>query len=170
MAAGKAKQCDVCAKNEAVMKVRQVDKDGNASELSICVECAQKRGLTKVEELKTNVAELLDEMKGRIEAKDSKALCPRCGMSYADFKRQGRVGCAQCYTAFHDQLVPVLRRLHSAAQHVGKTTSTGRKAAQERLTAEWLRGELKKAVDGEDYERAATLRDQLRGGGSETGE
>jgi protein arginine kinase activator len=161
------KLCDLCRKNEAAMKVSQLDKDGNATELSVCADCARKRGLSQVEVLKTNVAELLDELKGRIETRDRKAVCPRCGLSLAEFKRQGRLGCGDCYSAFHEQLEPILRRLHGAARHIGKATSTGRKHAQEKLNVQWLRGELKKAIEGEDYEKAASLRDRLRQAGHE---
>ncbi|MBM3314664.1 hypothetical protein FJY71_02315, partial [candidate division WOR-3 bacterium] len=72
---GDAKLCDLCRKSEATMKVSQLDKDGNATEMSVCGDCARKRGLTQVEVLKTNVAELLDELKGRIETRDRKAVC-----------------------------------------------------------------------------------------------
>lgn len=166
-AGGPARLCDTCHKNEATMKVSQVDKDGNATEISVCGDCARKRGVAQVEGLKTGVAEMLAELKGRVETGDRKLTCPRCGMSFADFKRSGRLGCDGCYAAFHDQLAPILRRLHGAVQHLGRTTSSGRKSAQEKLNVAWLRDELKRAIAGEDYEKAASLRDRLKQSGHE---
>jgi protein arginine kinase activator len=159
------KQCDLCGKAEAKMKVSQLDKDGKMTELAICADCARKRGLSEVEKGKPGAAEILAELKARVEDADVKIVCRRCGMTYAEFKRLGRVGCADCYVAFHNQLLPLIRRIHGAGQHVGKSTKGGRKQAHERMNAERLKDALATAVKDEDYEKAAALRDQLRQGG-----
>ncbi|MEO0085472.1 MAG: UvrB/UvrC motif-containing protein [candidate division WOR-3 bacterium] len=164
-----AKPCDICAKNDATLKVNQVDSEGRKTELWVCADCARQRGFTGAEELKADVAEVLAELQSRVDDKDNSLVCPSCRMTYAEFKRLGRVGCARCYDAFHDRLVPLVRRIHGAVQHVGRTTRSGRKRAQERLTLERLRTDLKQAIEGEDYERAAALRDQLRRAEDETG-
>lgn len=164
-----AKRCDVCRKQDATLKVNQVDSEGRTTELWVCADCARQRGFTAVEELKADVAEVLAELQTRIEDKDGTLVCAACRMTYAEFKRLGRVGCARCYEAFHDRLVPLVRRIHGAVQHVGRTTKVGRKRAQERLTLERLRTDLKQAIEGEDYERAAALRDQLRRAEDEAG-
>jgi protein arginine kinase activator len=163
------RRCDLCGKNEAVLTVRQLDKEGRATELAICAECAKKRGFTSVEDLKKNSQELLDELRARIDEKDKKVVCPGCGMSFAEFKRLGRLGCACCYETFADHLQPLIRRLHGAVQHIGKGPQQGRKKAQERLQVQRLRAELEAAIKDEDYERAAALRDLLRRAGDESG-
>lgn len=154
--------CDLCGKNEGTIAVSQFDREGKMTEIVVCAECARKRGLTQTEGNKSGVAKLLDELKARPEKADAQAVCGRCGTTFADFKRQGRLGCADCYVAFQEELVPILRRLHSAVQHVGKTPTAGRKSAQERMNLERLRDELKKAIASEDYEKAAALRDRLK--------
>ncbi|MBM3330463.1 hypothetical protein FJY68_01270 [candidate division WOR-3 bacterium] len=156
------KACDLCGKGEATMKVSQLDKEGKVTEITICPECARQRGFTEVEKLKANVAEIITELKNRIDEGDSKLICPNCGLSYAEFKRQARLGCAECYTSFHDQLVPLIRRIHDAVQHVGRTASGGRKQAQMKMNVQKLREALSGAIQDEDYEKAAALRDQLR--------
>jgi len=156
------KKCDICGKFEAQMKVRQVDKDGKQSEVEVCVECARQRGFSEAEKVKIHVAEVLSEMKQDVKDDDRKVLCPSCGMSYADFKRLGRLGCAQCYDSFRERLEPLVRRLHGAVQHVGKSTTTGRKHAQERMNRQRLTEELDQAIKNEDYEKAAAVRDQMR--------
>ena len=156
------KACDLCGKGAATMKVSQLDKDGKVTEISICVECASQRGFAEVQKLKANNAEIITELKTRIDEGDSRLVCPNCGLSYAEFKRQGRLGCAECYVSFHDQLVPLIRRIHDAVQHVGRTASGGRKQAQMKMSIQKLREALSGAIQAEDYEKAAALRDQLR--------
>ena len=62
------KPCDLCGKGEANMKVSQLDKDGKVTEMSICAECARQRGLTEVQKLKANNAEIITELKSRPQA------------------------------------------------------------------------------------------------------
>ena len=156
------KLCDLCGKGDATMKVSQLDKDGKVTEISVCGTCARQRGFTEVDKLKADVAEIITELKTRIDEGDSKLVCANCGLSYAEFKRQGRLGCAECYVSFHDQLVPLIRRIHDAVQHVGRTASGGRKQAQMKMNIQKLREALSGAIQDEDYEKAAALRDQLR--------
>jgi protein arginine kinase activator len=156
------KLCDLCGKNEATMKVRRVDKDKPAEEIAVCAECARQRGFSEVETLKASVAEIIADLKARVDERDSKLVCRSCGMSYAEFKRQARLGCAECYVSFHDELVPLVRRIHGAVQHVGRTASGGRKQAQVKMNVRKLREELTSAIQAEDYEKAAALRDQLK--------
>jgi protein arginine kinase activator len=156
------KLCDICGKKEATLVVRQLDKEGKATDLNVCAECAKKRGLTGVEECEPDSGAVIAELKSRLEESDRKVICPRCGMSFAEFKRAGRLGCADCYQAFTEKLKPIIRRLHGAVQHIGKTANQGRKRAQERLEIQRLRAELEKAIKQEDYEKAAALRDRLK--------
>jgi protein arginine kinase activator len=156
------KPCDLCSKNEATMKVSQLDKDGKVTDIAVCAECARRRGFTEVEKLKAGVAEIIAELKTRVDEGDSKLVCRNCGMSYAEFKRQARLGCAECYVSFHDELLPLIRRIHDAVQHVGRTASGGRKQAQVKMNVQKLREALTGAIQAEDYEKAAALRDQLR--------
>jgi len=156
------KQCDVCGKNAATMKVSQVGKDGKAIEISVCTDCAREKGFTDIEKLTANAAEIIADLKQSVDEADAKLVCPACGFSYAEFKRQGRLGCGKCYEAFHDQIVPLVRRIHGAVQHVGRTATGGRKQAQVKMTVQKLRDALASAIQGEDYEKAAVVRDQLR--------
>ena len=87
--------------------------------------------------------------------------CPNCGLSWADFKRLGQLGCSQCYETFERELIPVLKRLHGATEHTGKQPHQKGESARRR-TLERLREELRAAVEAEQYERAAQLRDQIR--------
>lgn len=163
-----AKKCDLCHKNDAVMKVRRVDKNGKASEIEVCAECASARGFTEGEKLKMDAAHVLAEMKSsKVGAEDKQLVCSRCGLTYARFKRSGRLGCAGCYESFKEKIEPLIRRLHNSVQHVGKTPSSGRTEAQRKLSAQRISTELSQAIQQEDYEKAARLRDQLKQAGED---
>lgn len=163
------KPCDICGRNDAVMRVRQLAKDGTASEIEVCQSCAQARGLVETHEIRSDATAVLAGLREQVEASDETAQCPACGASFADFKRKGQLGCAECYAAFRERLLPLVRRLHGAVQHVGKTPSAGRKQAQAKMSLLQLRDELAVAVNSEDYEKAAALRDRLRRAEDETG-
>lgn len=155
------KKCDLCQENDATMTVRRMDKDGNVTELEVCADCARKRGFSEAEKLKMSVAEVLAEIRSRVSADDDKVFCTSCGMSFAEFKRLGRLGCAGCYQSFEKRLEPLVRRIQGAVQHVGKASASGPGVKQPRTSAKRLREELQSAIRAEDYERAAELRDQL---------
>jgi len=155
------KTCDLCGDNQAELKVRQVDKDGKATEIEVCAECARRRGFAEVGKIQLDIAQIVAEMKDKVVDEDAKLVCDVCKMTFADFKRQGRAGCAHCFVAFDDKLEPLVRRVQGAAQHVGRAIRSGRKDAQLEMSVERLDAELKSAIQAENYEKAAGLRDQL---------
>lgn len=90
-----------------------------------------------------------------------KKTCPICGISFADFRKGGRLGCAYDYVAFEDDLEPLLVNIHGALAHVGKAPKnlSGSPERQHRLMQ--LKNEMKEAVSKEDYETASKLRDKI---------
>jgi len=155
------KKCDSCGEKPATIKVRQVNKDGTSTEVEVCSDCAQKKGISGVETIKIDITKVLADIRSKVDEEDKKLICDGCGMSFAEFKRLGRLGCSTCYTSFAERLEPIVRRIQGAGQHVGKTTKSGRKQARERMSVQRLRDDLKTAIQDEDYEKAAELRDQL---------
>jgi protein arginine kinase activator len=89
-------------------------------------------------------------------------VCPNCGLSFRDFRRQGRLGCPHDYVAFEDELLPLLENIHGERQHVGKFPKRAPDASKKQYELIRLRNELKVAVDDEEYEAAARLRDQIQ--------
>ena len=90
-----------------------------------------------------------------------KKTCPICGISFADFRKGGRLGCAYDYVAFEDELEPLLVNIHGALAHTGKvpTNQSGSPERQHRLMQ--LKSEMKEAITKEDYETASRLRDKI---------
>ena len=79
-----------------------------------------------------------------------------------DFSKVGRLGCGKCYEAFRPELTDLLRKIHGSHLHRGKVTTTISETAAPLKEERRLRDELKKAIDEEEFEKAAALRDQLR--------
>ena len=88
--------------------------------------------------------------------------CPVCGFTQADFKKTGRLGCSSCYTTFTEALNALLKAMHKGTSHVGKVPQRAHRAVELSDRMRNLNESLQKAVAEENYETAATLRDQIK--------
>jgi len=88
-------------------------------------------------------------------------VCDVCGMSFNDFQSTGKIGCSNCYKIFGDRLKPIIKRLHGSTEHVGKAPS-GFTSSRTSKEIEKLKEELNKAIQAEEYENAALLRDKIK--------
>jgi protein arginine kinase activator len=88
--------------------------------------------------------------------------CPICGITFFEFRNQGRLGCPHDYVCFQKELDPLILNIHGEIEHVGKhpQRTPGNTDRQTELIR--LRRELKEAILGEKYERASELRDEIR--------
>lgn len=84
-------------------------------------------------------------------------------MSFEDFRKTGKLGCTNCYKLFKENLAPILRRLHGNAEHTGKVPAKISGCIKNSNEIEKLKNELTDAIDREEYEKAAQLRDRIRG-------
>jgi len=156
--------CQICKKNVATVHLTEIIKD-KKREIHLCEECAGKKGVA----FKSHEFSISDLLSGLVNtqaaqeiAKMSQIKCPICGLSYLDFRQHGRLGCATDYTVFKEGLMPLLEKIHGNTEHMGKIpTSSGeaRELSHELLE---LRQDLKRAIDKEDYEEAAKLRDRIQ--------
>ncbi|MDR3234750.1 MAG: UvrB/UvrC motif-containing protein [Planctomycetaceae bacterium] len=93
--------------------------------------------------------------------------CPVCGISFCDFRSTGRLGCPNDYAYFNKQIDLLMQNIHNSREHVGKrphrfTGSVQQPAASPQTLLIKLRRDLDEAVQYEDYERAALLRDKIK--------
>jgi protein arginine kinase activator len=159
--------CQNCHKNPAEVHLTEI-QDQRMSEVHLCRACAQDRGLTAVPttEGKFSIADLLagmvDKMSTTEEERVGPVQCPRCGMHYSAFKETGRLGCGDCYIAFSSKLKPLLRRIHGSTRHVGKVPSRDGTSFQSVRQLQRLQEDLERAVEREEFERAAELRDRIK--------
>jgi protein arginine kinase activator len=96
-----------------------------------------------------------------LERLDQQA-CPVCGITFFQFRSQGRLGCPHDYVCFEEQLQPLILNIHGETEHVGKAPKRSPGGSEKRTELIRLRREMKEAVAAEQYERASELRDQIR--------
>ena len=155
--------CCICKEKEATVHLTQIAGD-KMQKLDLCEECAKNKGIN--DPTGFSLADLLLGLGASQEIEQSaggtELKCPRCGFTQSDFKKAGRLGCAECYTTFAEALEGLLKTMHKGTRHVGKVPEALRQTRDlsERLTS--LERNLSKAVDEEDFERAAQLRDEIK--------
>jgi len=133
------------------------------SEMHLCEECARKKD--KVKE-PFSLAELLSglvDFEKDIKLEEAPGLkCSNCGLTYADFRKKARFGCSRCYQTFKKLLLPFLKRIHGATRHKGVAPPLIGEKIRYQKEIQSLREKLKAAVELEEFEKAAQLRDQIR--------
>ena len=155
--------CDICNKNNATVHLTEIIND-KVVEMHICQVCAQ----AKAEELNKhlNISGFLGslaDMVGGLPSERRLLRCPSCGLSYEDFKKKGRLGCGKCYETFRIFLLPLLKKIHSSVTHVGKAPTSLDKQVSGKLKVTELDQRLRRAIQLEEYEEAAKLRDKIKG-------
>jgi len=88
--------------------------------------------------------------------------CANCGLTYADFKKIGRLGCSECYDTFKKYLGPLLKKIHGSILHFGKSPFKVARVLDEREDLQALRNQLQKAIETEEFEEAARIRDKIK--------
>jgi len=155
--------CDICGKKEATVHITEIIND-KVTKLHLCEECAKEKG-TEMEEhfglsdLLAGLADLGSTMPPEVT---ESIKCPSCGFTYQDFKKVGRLGCSECYEAFKKQLAPLLKRIHGSDRHVGKVPLMVGKTVKDTRTLQELKMKMEKAIQAEEFEEAAKLRDKIK--------
>ena len=158
--------CEICGSAHAVVHFTQIENN-QMSTTHLCEKCAAAKGVEDPDEsvnlpLTGFLAQLGDEPTAE-EPAESFGSCSFCGLTFSDFREAGRLGCPHCYTTFEGYLRGLLRRVHGSTQHVGKVYLPPDPAASDvEKQLEVLRHKLQRAVDSEDFERAAEIRDKIR--------
>jgi protein arginine kinase activator len=160
-------KCEICGKNEATVHLTEVVND-KVTKLHICERCAK----TKSEEMQSHFG-LHDLLSGLVDfepgvsgeplAGSTEFECANCGMTYYDFQRTGRLGCGECYTTFDRNLSELLRKIHGSDRHVGKIPFKGQKTLDKQKDIQRLRSELNDLILAENFEKAALVRDRIKG-------
>jgi len=151
----KCHHCD----SQATVHLTQII-NGQMHKMDLCEACAQEKGVTNPDNL--SIGNLLDENPSKVDASTASMTCESCGTTHQDFKKGGRLGCEACYHVFRPVLEPLLDGMHAGVKHFGKVPSRSVKKKSDDDSEELLSKELKKAVEEENYEKAAKLRDRLK--------
>lgn len=165
--------CQICNERPATVHITKV-LNGTKVELHMCEECArEKEGIDLTAgipqfETSFSLPNILSGMMDFVNAGvvqhtgQSQLRCKGCGMDYESFKKTGMLGCSQCYENFESRLEPLIKRIHGNAKHTGKVPKRTGGLVRVKRDIERLKYELNKAIENEEYEKAAELRDRIK--------
>jgi len=154
-------RCEKCKKNTATIRM-QSNTNGLMMDTYLCEDCSEEF------EISVLLDKLFKGLKGKPGAmKGSTAIppdttCGTCGMAFADLTEGGNLGCTDCYQAFLTVLEPVLSNTHGAVQHIGKLPKRNGEVLKREKHVDTLRTHMRQAIEEEDFNRAAFLRDQIK--------
>ncbi len=150
--------CTNCGKNQATVHIKRT-VNGITKEYMLCSECAAKSEFTpSFSDFDSLLKSAFSFMPRSVQTK--RKACPVCGSTLHSISESGKLGCAQCYEVFAEELRPTIARIHANAVYVTGNELPPEKKEENRL--ENLKTQLSKAVNEENYELAAKLRDEIR--------
>jgi len=162
-------QCQICNKNEATIHLTEI-ADGVRAEMHICEHCAQEEGIAVKSQIPLNelLSSLLavqptdEELFGPSE-RESSASCSHCGFTLDQFRKEAVLGCPYDYEVFEKSLRRLIKKAHNGSTtHCGKVPSKVPSDTKKRIQLITLQQRLETAVQSEDYELAAKLRDKIK--------
>jgi protein arginine kinase activator len=162
--------CDQCHEREAMVHLTQIVNE-QVTTLHLCERCAAEKGVESSgsvaakNQLGTFLAAMTKGLPDQSVASSAgdQQTCARCGATLQDFRETGRLGCADCYRSFEGPLRDLLRRLHGSTLHVGERyADRDDQSPDPRQREVDLREQLRLAIETENFELAAEIRDRLR--------
>ena len=160
----KCQQCD----KQATFHITELT-GGKPQELHLCEDHAREylsSSATEPTPVGGMAAMLVQQMAVSQTAEELARLdqesCPVCGITFYEFRSQGRLGCPHDYVCFQAQLEPLIVNIHGEAEHVGKQPKHSATGSERRTQLIRMRREMQEAIDEERYERASQLRDEIQ--------
>jgi len=164
-------KCQKCNINKATVYLQQIIDD-DKTEIHLCKSCHENNIDSDDSEFISHILDALaKEILGQIShitikklpAKVAQITCDVCSTTFEQLKKSGNLGCAACYKAFSQPLQGLLKETHSDIKHRGKYPKRSGTKLWQLNRIDELRTLLRKAVEDEDYEKAALFRDEIRG-------
>lgn len=162
-------QCQHCKQHTATIHLTEID-NGQRRERHLCQECAQEEGMVvknqiPLNELLNNLLAAQAESEESIEGcdpKEAETPCPNCGTTLKQFHKDSLLGCPYDYEAFGNSLRLIIEKTQSGnITHRGKVPSRAPADTKKQIELMELQTKLNKAIESEDYETAAKLRDRI---------
>ena len=154
--------CDNCGERDASVHLTTI-VNNEVRQQHLCEKCAAERGVETTVAPKHPLGDFLHAVQTQLASPTETGRCTFCGATMNDFRTTGRWGCARCYTAFEVSMRELLRRVHGNSRHGGRGYQPPQPELDERQT---ILGELKerlrRAIESEQFELAADLRDRIR--------
>ncbi len=154
--------CQSCEKKQATTHIKTI-LNGELKEYRLCSECAKKYGYGSfLGDTGFDLDKLFGSFLDGIGTTKMKKRCQLCGSSFEDIAKSGKVGCAECYDTFYEELLPSVRRIHGRTAHTGKLAHSAGTGVKIRNELAKCRAELEQAIKAQEFEKAAELRDRIR--------
>ena len=161
--------CEKCKNNEAKINLVKM-VNGEKHEIWLCENCA--RDISDIPFLNSIGKEIEIPFQGiltgllsniaKVPTVQPKTVCNNCGLTYEEFEKSGKLGCADCYREFSKVLQPIIKRVQSGTKHTGKIPKIKGKELSQRHTLKELKEQLQKLIASEEYETAAVVRDKIK--------
>ncbi len=158
-------KCQHCEK-PATFHITELTEPDGPKVLHLCEEHARvflsgdaaspASALSTILSKQLNMEKAVEEL-----AESDKKTCPVCGMTFAEFRKGGRLGCAYDYVVFEEDLIPLLVNIHGALEHTGKAPQNRHGSPERQRLLSQLREEMRGAVKREEYEEASKIRDRI---------
>ncbi|MDP4182074.1 MAG: UvrB/UvrC motif-containing protein [Bacillota bacterium] len=158
--------CENCQEKIANVHFTQVINNKKV-EMHLCKQCAKEKGHVNF----GSTMDINDFVKGlfgidysspHFTPEPAQMVCEKCGMSYEEFQKTGKFGCSKCYEMYGESLKPLFKRLHGNIEHNGKTPKSSKESYSASKELERLKLLLQQAVEKEEYEKAAEIRDKIK--------
>ncbi len=153
--------CERCGNKTATTHIKSTI-NGVTEQHHLCSQCAREYSAHNTMTLDNLIGSFFGETLKAQSLADNRKRCPGCGVCFDDIASSGKVGCDKCYEVFLDQLLPSLQRMHGRSRHAGKSPIGETKAPTAEDKIGELNKQLKKAIDEQNFEQAAILRDQIK--------
>lgn len=160
--------CDKCGKREASIFIR---REG-AGESALCDICAREQGISAEDgRLHISLEDLFSPPKDSSGRPGYRTTCAVCGTRLEEVRKTGRIGCPECFASFRTELLSYLKRRGRGGAYHGsvprrfaavRPRSAGASNVAESSELKDLEAKLKEALESEEYEKAALIRDRIR--------
>lgn len=95
------------------------------------------------------------------EQTESELRCSVCNTSFDEYKITGELGCSNCYNEFRNELLPIINKMYKNPSHIGKVPKDIVIDNKSEKEVRSLKEQLNIAIEQEEYEYAAELRDRI---------
>ncbi|GAW91147.1 UvrB/UvrC motif-containing protein [Calderihabitans maritimus] len=162
--------CERCQQRPANVHITKII-NGQKTEFNLCSECARENqeeyGFTWEPSFSIPkfLASLMDPevtLSPETFGQRTQRSCSKCGLTYTEFGKTGKLGCDRCYETFAASLEPLFRRIHGSTRHNGKVPERAGGRIKIRRELEALKKELQALVVREEFEKAAVVRDKIK--------
>ena len=153
--------CDKCGQRTATTHIK-TSINGIVEVHHLCPDCAKEHSGGSSVMLDSLIGSFFGESLKSQPITDNRKRCDGCGMCFDEIAQSGKVGCDKCYETFLEQLLPSLQRMHGRSRHAGKVPNriVIEESTEDKIAE--LNNQMQKAIETQDFELAAKLRDQIK--------